>query len=84
MSSSLQFIDLGPLKDFLIRFKALQDCVTDRWVRFQEMPGHGGFWLFEDEDDEEVVGGILHVNKGRVYAISQDVANLVKESFSRA
>lgn len=84
MNSSLQFIDLGPLKDFSKRFKALQDRVSNRLFRFSEMQEHAGFWLFEDEDDEEIVGGILQINGGHVYAISEDVANLVEESFSRA
>lgn len=84
MTSPLSFIDLGPLSAFKRRLKALQARVSGRWFRFYEMEGHAGFWLFEDEDEEDIVGGVLHVSQGRVYAISRDVADLVSESFGRA
>jgi hypothetical protein len=83
LMGNFKLIDLGPINDFIKRLNALQESVKNRWIRFAEMQENSGFWLFEDENDDEIVGGILHVEQGRVYAISQDVANLVEESFAR-
>lgn len=84
MGASLEFIDLGSVAAFKRRLALLQRRVSDRIFRFSEMEQHAGFWLFEDEDDDEILGGVLHVKGGRVYAISKDVEKLVGESFSRA
>jgi hypothetical protein len=83
MSASLEFIDLGSVVAFKRRLAALQGRVVDRIFRFSKMEKHAGFWLFEDEDDDEIVGGVLHVKGGRVYAISKDVEKLVGESFAK-
>jgi hypothetical protein len=76
MSASLEFIDIGSVVAFKRRLAALQGRVVDRIFRFSKMEKHAGFWLFEDEDDDEIVGGVLH-------AISKDVEKLVGESFAK-
>lgn len=80
----LQLTDLGSLKQFLAEIARAQKRLSDRLFRFTEMDGTGGeFWLFEDEDDDEIVGAVLQVQADRVYALSQDVYRLVTDSLFR-
>ena len=77
-----QPIEMGLLEDFMNQVDILAQRFPDRDYRFKSLD-KGDFWLFEDEDDEEIVGGIFQVTHGRVYAISRDVFDLVSKVFSR-
>jgi len=80
----MQVIDLGPFKEFNSKIKRIQSRFKDRAYRFSKMLGvEGDFWVFEEEDDEEIIGGVLRVQEGRVYALSDDVYALVQNSLSR-
>ena len=82
--SEFKFIDMGSLKEFLEKLKQLNKRCENREFRFEEIENSSnGFWLFEEEDDDEILGGVLHVQKDRVYAISPDVQELVLAAFSR-
>src|SRR3989338_1553734 len=75
-------IEMGLLEDFMSQVDILAQRFPDRDYRFKSLD-KGDFWLFEEEDDEEIVGGIFQVTHGRVYAISRDVFDLVSKAFAR-
>lgn len=81
-----QLIDLGAFTTFRRKVATLSDCMEDREFRLRELDGvqgDGGFWVLEEEDEEALFGGILHVKSGRVYAISSDVYDFVTDAFAR-
>lgn len=76
-----QWIDLGTFSGFQKRVNALSQLSDDHDYRFTRASGN--FWLLEVEDNEEILGGLLHVRKGRVYAISEDVYVFVNQALKR-
>jgi hypothetical protein len=72
---------MGLLEDFMSQIDVLGQRFSDREYRFKVL--NGDFWLFEEEDEDEIIGGIFQVNHGRVYAISRDVFDLVSKAFAR-
>lgn len=79
-----QLIDLGAVNEFSSRVEQLSDASEGRVYRFRplEEVKAGDFWVFEQEDDEEILGGLLQIEGQRVYAISQDVFNFIHNAFS--
>lgn len=80
--STFNWVDMGSFEAFRNRFEELTAGVSSHEFRLSALPQQG-FWLFEQEDDEEILGGILFVVKDRLFAISQDVFRLVTDSFER-
>ncbi len=84
-----QLIDLGAFTTFKRKVQALSDRMEDREFRLRELENsqnfqnEGSFWVLEEEDEETLFGGILHVQAGRVYAISEDVYDFVNGAFNR-
>jgi hypothetical protein len=80
-----KLIDLGRVASFKSRITRLNKRIKGRKYRFKKMSEgeEGNFWLFEAEDDEEILGAVVKVQDGRVYAISEDVLNLVESEFAR-
>ncbi len=85
-----QLIDLGAFTTFKRKVQALSDRMQDREFRLRELENSqnfqvsgGSFWVLEEEDEETLFGGILHVQEGRVYAISEDVYDFVNGAFNR-
>jgi len=74
-----EWIDMGTLAAFQKRVKSLNGEAGVCEYRFE--PSNGDFWLFEAENAEEILGAILHVRSGRVYAISEDVQRFVRDTF---
>lgn len=84
--NDFQLIDLGAFTAFQRKVAALDRAAEDREFRFRQLQDAGqmageSFWVFEEEDEDNVFGGILHVTDGRVYAISEDVYEFVKGAF---
>jgi hypothetical protein len=77
---SPDWIEMGPLAEFVARIESRQADLEDRELRFGPTSGH--FWLFEDEDEEEIQGAILSVQNDSVYAISPAVVTLVENSLA--
>ena len=85
MDSGYCLMDLGPLQEFMARVEVLRQRFEDRIYRFRPLyeVSDDPFWVFEEEDDETLFGGILQVEKGQVYAISQDVYDFVSMALAR-
>ncbi len=84
-NAEMHFIDMGRFQDFEQKLQQVQGRFEDREFRFRAIKGTpGDFWVFEEEDEEMISGAILRVQEDRVYAISEDVYNLVSEAFSRS
>lgn len=77
-SNNPRWIDLGKLKDFLGRIKKTQTMDSEYEYRFVE--ASDDFWLLEAENEDEILGALLHVEEDRVYAISEDVASFVNRT----
>lgn len=73
-----QWIDMGTFNAFQKRVQILNRKSETRAYRFTR--SNGNFWLFEAENQDEILGAILHVQKGRVYAISEDVHAFVNQA----
>ncbi len=72
------WIDMGTFAGFQKRVSSLNQKAESREYRFTR--SNGNFWLFEAENPDEILGAILHVQKGRVYAISEDVYAFVNQA----
>jgi hypothetical protein len=72
------WIDMGTFAGFQKRVNTLNKKTENREYRFSR--SNGNFWLFEAESKDEILGAILHVQKGRVYAISEDVYAFVQNT----
>ena len=85
MTFRQNFIDLGRVASFKSRVTRLNKRIKGRKYRFRKMSQgeEGNFWLFEAEDDDEILGAVVKIQDGRVYAISEDVLNLVEAEFAR-
>lgn len=81
LSQNDAWIDMGVLSNFLRKIERLQS--TDSPQQFRFSPSFGDFWVFEVEDDEDILGGVLAVQEGRVYAISEDVYGFVTRTFAK-
>lgn len=89
--NDFQLIDLGAFTAFQRKVTALDRAAEDREFRFRQLPEAAqetgqageGFWVFEEENEDNVFGGILHVTAGRVYAISEDVYEFVRSAMER-
>lgn len=82
---NLQLIPLGTKTAFKAKLARLNKRIKARTYRlreFIEIEG-GSFWLFEAEDADEILGAILKIKDGQVYAISEDVLHLLEEEFTR-
>lgn len=83
--NDLQLISLGTKTAFKARLARLNKRIKARTYRLREFIeiDSGSFWLFEAEDADEILGAVLQIKDGQVYAISEDVLNLLKEGFAR-
>lgn len=79
----MQLIDMGPLAEFSKKMKRLKQRFSDRVYRFRRLVGQGNFWIFEEEDEDDIYGAVLQVQAGRVYAISDDVYEAVNTALNR-
>ncbi len=80
-----KLIDLGAVGTFKARITRLNKRIKGRSYKLRELveSDEGSFWLFEAEDDDEILGGVLKMKKGRFYAISEDVLSLLDSEFAR-
>ncbi len=87
LMGDFELIDLGAFTTFKRKVQALSNRMEDREFRLRELENsqnpEGSFWVLEEEDADTLFGGILHVQEGRVYAISSDVFDFVNGAFGR-
>lgn len=78
-------IEMGSLNQFIKKVAALQNNFSDRVYRFRPLDStrRQPFWVFEEEDEDDLFGGVLQVQDGKVYAISRDVYDFVSTAFAR-
>lgn len=82
---SYELIDMGRLQDFIRSIESLSRLAENRSYRFNPMNDRDDdpFWLFEEETNDEIQGAVLQVQRGRVYAISRDVFDLVSVALAQ-
>ena len=71
------FIDLGEIQAFMSRIESARSKMGEGLIHFRQLL-EGDFWVFEHELEEEILGALVHVADGRVYAISEDVETLIE------